>query len=250
MKIAVCIKRVPEMDVRFKIALSGTGVDETGLKWDMSDFDGYAVEAALQMTEKLGSGEVVVVTVGPDAAQETLRKALSMGAARAIHLKADPIPFDNFAIARALAAELQGGGYDLILFGKMSIDSSNGAVGPITAELLNLPCVAAASKLEIANGKGTARRELEGAAELLEFPLPAVVSIDEGVARPRYPSLKGIMAAKKKPLEVKPAQLGAQRLTVTKAELPPERKAGRIIGEGPAAVPELIRLLRDEAKVL
>ena len=250
MKIAVCIKRVPEMDVRFKIAPSGTSVDETGLKWDMSDFDGYAVEAALQMTEKLGSGEVVVVTVGPDAAQETLRKALSMGAARAIHLKADPIPFDNFAIARALAAELQGGGYDLILFGKMSIDSSNGAVGPITAELLNLPCVAAASKLEVANGKGTARRELEGAAELLEFPLPAVVSIDEGVARPRYPSLKGIMAAKKKPLETKPAQLGAVRVTVKTMELPPERPAGRIIGEGTAAIPELIRLLQTEAKVL
>ena len=250
MKIAVCIKRVPEMDVRFKIAPSGKGVDETGLKWDMSDFDGYAVEAALQMTEKLGSGEVVVVSLGPDAAQETLRKALSMGATRAVHLKADPIPFDNFAIARALAAELQGGGYDLILFGKMSIDSSNGAVGPITAELLNLPCVAAASKLEVANGKGTARRELEGAAELLEFPLPAVVSIDEGVARPRYPSLKGIMAAKKKPLEVKPAQLGDVRMTVSTMALPPERPPGRILGDGVAAVPELVRLLQTEAKVL
>ena len=250
MKIAVCIKRVPEMDVRFKIAPSGTGVDETGLKWDMSDFDGYAVEAALQMTEKLGSGEVVVISLGPDAAQETLRKALSMGATRAIHLKADPIPFDNFAIARALAAELQSGGYDLILFGKLSIDSSNGAVGPMTAELLNVPCVAAASKLDVANGKGTARRELEGAAELLEFPLPAVVSIDEGVARPRYPSLKGIMAAKKKPLEVKPAQLGDVRLTVTTMALPPERPPGRILGEGVAAVPELVRLLQTEAKVL
>ncbi len=114
MKIAVCIKRVPEMDVRFKIAPNGTGIDEAGLKWDMSDFDGYAVEAALQMTEKLGTGEVVVISLGPDAAQETLRKALSMGAARAVHLKADPIPFDNFAIAKALAAELSGGGYDLI----------------------------------------------------------------------------------------------------------------------------------------
>jgi electron transfer flavoprotein beta subunit len=218
-KIAVCIKRVPEMDVRFKIAPSGTGVDETGLKWDMSDFDGYAVEAALQITEKLGSGEVVVVSLGPDAAQETLRKALSMGATRAVHLKADPIPFDNFAIAKALAAELQGGGYDLILFGKLSIDSSNGAVGPMTAELL-------------------------------EFTLPAVVTIDEGVARPRYPSLKGIMAAKKKPLEVKPAQLGDVRMTVTTMALPPERPPGRIVGEGVAAVPELVRLLQTEAKVL
>ena len=250
MKIAVCIKRVPEMDVRFKIAPTGKAVDETGLKWDMSDFDGYAVEAALQITEKLGSGEVVVVSLGPDAAQETLRKALSMGAARAVHLKAEPIPFDNFAIAKALAAELQGGGYDLVLFGKMSIDSSNGAVGPIAAELLNLPCVAAASKLEVTNGKGTARRELEGAAELLEFPLPAVVSIDEGVARPRYPSLKGIMAAKKKPLEAKPAQLGDVRMTVSTMALPPERPPGRILGEGVAAVPELVRLLQTEAKVL
>jgi electron transfer flavoprotein beta subunit len=120
----------------------------------------------------------------------------------------------------------------------------------MTAELLGLPCVTAVSKLEIAAGKGTARRELEGAAEIVEFPLPAVVTIDEGVARPRYPALKGIMAAKKKPLEVKPAQLGAVNLTVAKMEQPPERKAGRIIGEGPAAVPELIRLLRDEAKVL
>ena len=250
MKIAVCIKRVPEMDVRFKIAPSGTGVDETGLKWDMSDFDGYAVEAALQMTEKLGAGEVVVVSLGPDAAQETLRKALSMGAARAVHLKADPIPFDNCAIAKALATELESGGYDLILFGKMSIDSSNGAVGAMTAELLNLPCVTAASKLEVVGGKGTARRELEGAAELLEFPLPAVVTIDEGIARPRYPSLKGIMAAKKKPLEVKPAQLGEPRLTVTTMALPPERPAGRILGDGVAAVPELVRLLQTEAKVL
>jgi len=249
-KIAVCIKRVPEMDVRFKIAPGGMGVDETGLKWDMSDFDGYAVEAALQMTEKLGTGEVVVISLGPDAAQETLRKALSMGATRAVHLKADRIPFDNFAIAKALAAELQGGGYDLILFGKMAIDSSNGAVGPMTAELLGVPCVTAVSRLEVANGKGNARRELEGAAELVEFPLPAAVTIDEGVARPRYPSLKGIMAAKKKPLEVKPAQLGDVRLTVTTMALPPERPAGRIIGEGVAAVPELIRLLQTEAKVL
>ena len=250
MKIAVCIKRVPEMDVRFKIAASGVAVDESGLKFDISDFDGYAVEAALQMTEKLGSGEVAVICLGPDIVQETLRKALSMGVTRAVHLKSDTVPFDGFAIARALAAELQGGGYDLILFGKMSIDSSNQVVGPMTAELLGLPCVTAVSKLDVANGKGTARRELEGAAELLAFPLPAVVTIDEGVARPRYPSLKGIMAAKKKPLEVKPAQLGEQRVTVTAMALPAERTGGRIIGEGVAAVPELVRLLQTEAKVL
>ncbi len=250
MKIAVCLKRVPEMDVRFRIAANGLGIDETGLKYDMSDFDGYAVEWAIQQVEKLGAGEVTVISLGPDVVQETLRKALSIGAARAVHLKVDAIPFDGFAIASALAAELQGGGYDLVLFGKMAADTANGVVGLMVAELLGIPMVQACTKIEVADGRLTARRELEGAAELVSSALPAAASIDEGVARPRYPSLKGIMAAKKKPLESKPAQLPAVRLTVTRMELPPERQAGRIIGEGPEAVPELIRLLQSEAKVL
>ncbi|MFN2399866.1 MAG: electron transfer flavoprotein beta subunit/FixA family protein [Gemmatimonadaceae bacterium] len=250
MKIAVCIKRVADMESRFKIAAGATSIDEAGIKFDMSDFDGYALEVALQLIEKAGSGEVVAISLGPDTVQETLRKALSIGASRAIHLKTDKVPFDGFAIARALAAELKDGGYDLIFFGRMALDSSNQSVGPITAELLDLPCVTAASKLNIAEGRGKARRELEGAAELLEFPLPAVVTIDEGIARPRYPSLKGIMAAKKKPLESKSAVLGPERVKVKKMELPPERTGGRIVGEGAAAVPELVRLLQTEAKVL
>ncbi|KAA0206336.1 electron transfer flavoprotein subunit beta/FixA family protein [Candidatus Uhrbacteria bacterium] len=250
MKIAVCIKRVPEMDVKFRIAPSGTAVDETGLKFDMSDFDGYAVEFALQTMEGLGAGEVVVISLGPDAVQETLRKALSMGASRAVHLRCDAVPADGYAIAQALAAELRDGGFDLILFGKHAADSASGAVGLMTAELLGIPMVQACTKLSFAAGRGSARREVEGGAELVSFPLPAAASIDEGIARPRYPSLKGIMAAKKKPMDVRPAQLGPARLTITKLELPPERQAGRIVGEGAAAVPELVRLLQQEAKVL
>jgi len=249
-KIAVCIKRVADMEMRFKIADDGKSVDETGLKFDMGDFDGYAVEVALRINEKEGQGEVTVISLGPDVVQETLRKALAMGADRAVQLKTDAVPADGLAIARALAAELQGGGYDLILFGKMALDSSNQTAGPMTAELLGLPCVSAASQLEIANGRGTARRELEGAAEIMEFPLPAVVTIDEGIARARLATLKGIMSAKKKPLEVKPAQLGEAHVTVKAMELPPERVGGRIVGEGKAAVPELVRLLQTEAKVL
>jgi electron transfer flavoprotein beta subunit len=249
-RIAVCIKRTPDSESRFKIASSGVAIDETGLKFDIDDFAGYAVEAALQLNEKAGGGETVVVAVGSDVVQESLRKAMSMGADRAVQLKADSVPADGLAVAKALAAELKDGGYDLVLFGKHAFDTSAGVVGTATAELLGLPCVTAVSQLEVAGGRGSARRELEGAAELVEFPLPAVVTIDEGVARPRYPSLKGIMAAKKKPLESKPAQLGAVRVTVQKAELPPERAAGRIIGEGAAAVPELVRLLQTEAKVL
>ena len=252
MKIAVCIKRVPDTEMRFAIAPDGTSIDQTGLKFDLSDFDGYAVEVALRLNEQNPPGEVVAVALGPDAALETLRKALSMGVDRGIHLAAAQVPFDGLAIAHALAAELKDGGFDLILFGRMATDTGNGTVGPMTAELLALPCVTAVSALELAAGAGggTAQRELEGATESLSFPLPAVLTIDEGIPRPRLPSLKGIMAAKKKPVESRPAALGPIRLSIDKLELPPERAAGRIIGEGAGAVPELIRLLRDEAKVL
>ena len=165
-------------------------------------------------------------------------------------LKADAIPADGLAVSRALAAELKDGGYDLILLGRIAIDSSNQMTGPMVAELLDLPCVTNVSKLDIAGGKGTAHRTLEGATEVVEFPLPAVLTIDEGLNKERLPSLKGIMAAKKKTMDVKPAQFGESRVTVSKMELPPERAAGRILGDSAAAVPELIRLLQTEAKVL
>ena len=175
-----------------------------------------------------------------------------MGATRAVQLKADEVPFDGLAIARALAAELKDGGYDLILFGRMATDTASGTVGPMVAELLGLPCVTAISHLEIAGGRGTARRDLEGAVGDRRVPPARPCSpIDEGIARPRLASLKGIMAAKKKPLEVKPAALGDARAAWSRAcrfrrSAPP----GRIVGEGADAVPELVRLLRTEAKVL
>lgn len=250
MKIAVCIKRVPVMEVKFAIGKDGASVDEAGLKYDVNDFDLWAVEAALQLNEKNPGGTVTVLSLGPDAAAEQLRKALSMGADSAVLLKADKVPADGFAIAEALAAELKGGNYDVIFFGKKAIDSGAETVGPMVAELLDLPCVTGVFKLDIAGGKGTATRALEGAAEVLEFPLPAVVTVDEGLNKERLPSLKGIMAAKKKPLETKPAQLGAAGVTVAKMELPPERGAGRIVGQGAAAVPELVKLLQTEAKVI
>ena len=250
MKVAVCIKRVPDMEMRFSIAADRKSLDPSGLKYEMGDFDGYALEVGLQLVEKQGPGEVVVLSIGPDGVQETLRKGLAMGAARAVHLRAEEVPFDGLAVAQALAAELKDGGYDLILFGRMATDSANGTVGPMTAELLGLPCVTAISHLEIADGRGTALRELEGSAETMQFPLPAVLTIDEGIARARLASLKGIMAAKKKPLEVKPAQLGEAGLVVESMALPPDRPPGRIIGEGADAVPELLRLLQTEAKVL
>ena len=250
MKIAVCIKRVPDTEMRFAIASDRKSIDGTGIKYDLSDFDGYATEVALRLNEQQGPGEIVVLSLGPEGTQEILRKALSLGADRGVHLAADAIPFDSLAIARALAPELEDQVESLILFGRNATDTGNACVGPMTAELLGLPCVTAVSFLEITGREGIAHRELEGVTETVRFPLPVVLSIDEGIARPRLPSLKGIMAAKKKPIETKPAQLGPVQLTVESLELPPERTGGRIVGEGAAAVPELVRLLRDEAKVL
>jgi electron transfer flavoprotein beta subunit len=159
-------------------------------------------------------------------------------------------PTDSFEAARLIAAELKTGTWGLSLCGRRAIDDYNHQVGVIIAELLGLPCVSAVSHLEIDGGKGVAEREIEGGIEVVEFPLPAVLTVDKGLNEPRYPALKGIMAAKKKPLEVKPVQAGTGTIEVTALTPPPEQKEGRIVGEGAGAVSELVRLLREEAKVL
>jgi electron transfer flavoprotein beta subunit len=250
MKIAVCIKRVPDSETRVKIAADGKSFDESGVKFALNPYDEFAVEEGLRRKEKAGSGEVAVISLGPAAAQETIRTALAMGADRGVLLQVDKVPVDGFETAKLLAAELKDGGWDLILFGKMAIDDYNHQVGPIVAELLSLPCVTAVAHLDIDGTKGVAEREVEGGIEVVEFSLPAVLTADKGLNEPRYPALKGIMAAKKKPLEVKPVQPGPGAIEVLALTPPPERKEGKIVGEGAGAVAELVRLLREEAKVL
>ncbi len=250
MKIAVCIKRVPDSETRVKIATDGKSLEEAGVKFVLNPYDEFAVEEALRRKEQAGSGEVVVVCLGPAAAQETIRTALAMGADRGVLLQADKIPPDPFESAKVIAAELKGSSWDLVLFGRMAIDDYHHQVGPLVAELVDLPCVSAVSHLEIAGTTGVAEREIEGGIEVVDFSLPAVLTTDKGLNEPRYPALKGIMAAKKKPLDVKPVQLGRGALEIVALKPPPERKEGKIVGEGPAAVGELVRLLREEAKVL
>ena len=240
MRIAVCIKRVADSETRVKVAGDGRSLDDAGVKFILNPYDEFAVEEALQRKEKAGAGEVVVLALGGAPAQETIRTALAMGADRGILLQTDAVPADPFVTAQAIAAELKAGGpWDLVLFGKMAIDDYNGAVGPMVAELLDLPCVTAVSHLTIEGGIVTADREIEGAVEVVQCPVPAVLTTD-----------KGIMAAKKKPLDVKPVTLAAGTLEVIEMTPPPARKEGKIVGEGAAAVPELVRLLREEAKVL
>ncbi|MBI3981327.1 MAG: electron transfer flavoprotein subunit beta/FixA family protein [Gemmatimonadetes bacterium] len=250
MKIAVCIKRVPDTETRIKPGADGKSIDEAGVKFVLNPYDEFAVEEALRRREAAGGGEIVAVAVGPDAAQETIRTALAMGADRGVLLKTDARVVDSLAVARLLAEDLRPGGYDLLLFGKIAVDDSSHAIGPMVAELLGVPCVSAITALDLTESAGSAEREIEGGVEVVEFRLPAVLTVEKGLNQPRYPALKGIMAAKKKPLEVKPVELSGSGIEVLELALPPERRAGRIVGEGPDAVPALIAALRNEAKAL
>jgi electron transfer flavoprotein beta subunit len=247
--IVVCIKRVPDTEARIKPGAGGHAVDTAGLKFIVSPYDEFALEAALRAKEAKGAGEVVAVTLGEAAAAEQLRSALAMGADRAVLLKGEVGP-DGLATARALVAELASMDAPLLLFGIKAVDDDQQQVGPMVATLLDRPCVTAVSEFTVEDGKVVCHREVEGGIEVVEADLPAVLTVTKGPHEPRYPSLKGIMAAKKKPLEEKAAAAAPQRLKVERVESPPERPAGRIVGQGAAAVPELVRLLREEAKVL
>jgi len=248
-KIAVCIKRVPDTETRIKIGADGKSIDESGVKFILNPFDEYAVEEALRLQEQAG-GEVVVVCLGTEASQETIRTALAMGADSGVLLKVPSLPLDHLVVARALAAELEQGSFDIILFGKLAIDDYGQAVGTMVAELLGLPSVSAITRLEVTDNRATAQREVEGALEVVEFSLPAVVTAEKGLNDPRYPALRGIMLAKKKPLQIKDVDLEQGGIEVLELALPSERRAGRIVGEGPDAVPALVDALRNEAKVI
>lgn len=249
MNIIVCVKRVPDTETRIRIGPGGTTIDPDGVKYVVSPYDEFAVEAALRTKEAGEGGEVTVVTLGDGASQEALRSSLAMGADKAVLLEGE-VTSDGLATARALAAEIREQDAPLVLLGVKAADDDQQQVGPMLAELLERPCATAVSSFSVEGETVTCTREVEGGRETVQLPLPAVVTVTKGEFEPRYASLKGIMAAKRKPLEARPAQVAESRLRVETMELPPERNAGRIVGEGPDAVPELVRLLREEANVL
>jgi electron transfer flavoprotein beta subunit len=257
MKIVVCIKHVPDTEAKIKIAADGKSPDLSGVKMIVSPFDEYALEEALLLKEAGAAIEVVVLSAGGDEVQPSLRQALAMGADRAIHVH-DPgfAASDPLDRAAALAAAIRGEEPGLVFAGKTGVGNDDGQVGPMLGELLDWPHAGNATRIAIEGGRFTAWRGIEGAVEVLEGTLPAVVAWDKGEHEPRYPSLKGIMSAKKKPLSVQAAAElgvtpGAARVVVGSMELPPPRPAGRILkGEPAETARELARLLREEAKVI
>ena len=249
MKIVACVSHVPDTATRIKVGSDGKTIDPAGVTYIINPYDEYAVEEALKSKEKLGNGEVVVVTVGSDNSKETIRKALAMGADSGILLK-DDNHRDSFGIAKALAEEIKAVGAQLVFMGKQSVDYDNSIVGQLTAEILDYNCVAVCVKLEINGDKIIAEREIEGGREIVETSLPVIITCQKGLNEPRYASLKGIMAAKKKTIEEKPAVACSPKSEIIGMHLPAGKQPGRIIGSDATAVPELVRLLKEEAKVI
>jgi electron transfer flavoprotein beta subunit len=261
MNSLVAIAYVPDTETKIVIAADGKSIDESEVKWIVSPYDEYALEEALKIKEGKGAGTVTVVSVGPERAKTGLRECLARGADEAIWIDSgDSRYLDSLAIAKALAAVAKQGSYDFLWFGQKGVGADESLVGPMVAELAGVPHVGNVVKLEVGQGQVVAHREIEGAHEIVECALPAVLTAQKGLNEPRYASLKGIMGAKKKPIaEKKLAELGVAEADPANAKvrwrkltLPPARQACKMIpGDDPVkAAAELVRLLREEAKVI
>jgi len=259
MRILVAVKQVPDTATQVKVSADPRVIDTTGITWIISPYDEFAVEEALRIKEKRGQGEVVALSLGPERVKEALRACLAMGCDRAIHLN-DPAwsDADTLVTAKALAAVVRQEAPQLLLCGRQAIDDDMGAVAAQLAELLGWPCAYWVMEEAIDADTKTVRaaRQVEGGLEVFDLPLPAVLTAQKGLNEPRYPTLRGIMGAKKKEIrDVKAADLGwapePPQLSVVTLEALPPRPPGRIIqGDVPTAVKELVRSLREEAKAI
>ena len=258
MNIVVLIKRVPDTETR--IQLKDGKVVTDGISWIISPYDEYGIEEALRIVEK-HTGKVTLLCLGPEEAKETIRKGLALGADEAIHLN-DPtfLNGDASTTSKVLAAALKKMQFDLVLAGKQAVDEDNAQVAVRVAELLNLPQVNSVIKLELSDDKKSAKclREVDGDRDMATTSLPAIITAQQGLNEPRYPSLKGIMGAKKKPIkDWKAVDIGidlaslAPKVEVVKLDPPPARPPGKLIpGDAATAAKELVRLLHEEAKVV
>jgi electron transfer flavoprotein beta subunit len=248
MKILVFVNHVPDTETKVKVSADGKTIDPASVNYMLNPYDEIAVEEGLKLREK-SSGEVVVISLGTDANKETLRKALAMGCDKAVVLK-DSSTRDSFGVARALADYAKEYSPDIILCGKQSIDYDNAQVGGLVAEMLGLPSISVVVKLDVTDGVIVAEREIEGGHEIVHSRLPAVIIAQKGLNQPRYPSLKGIMDAKRKPIEERVVAAIKPRVEVFAMKKPSPKPPGKIVGTDASAVQELIRLLHEEAKVI
>ncbi|NQU27244.1 MAG: electron transfer flavoprotein subunit beta/FixA family protein [Candidatus Marinimicrobia bacterium] len=249
MNIIVLVKQVPDTEAKIRIADDGNQIDEASISFIVNPYDEYAIEAALQLKEAHG-GEITLVSLGPGGAIAALRTGLAMGADKAVLLKAENSRFMNSqAVAGQIGKVLADRQFDLVLCGKKAVDTDAQQIGTLLAMNLEISVISSIVELNIAGNQITAKREVEGGTETVSCQLPAVLTCEKGLNEPRYPNLRGIMMAKKKPIEEIVVDV-VDSVTDFKFENPPQKAEGRIVGEGVDAVPELARLLREEAKVI
>lgn len=248
MKIAVCVSQVPDTTTKVKVGSDGKTIDPAGVTYIINPYDEFAVEAALQLKEKNG-GETIVVSVGKDSHKEAIKKAYAMGIEKGILVKSDT-EMDSYAVAKNLADVLKEVNADIVLFGKQSIDYDDSQVGSLVAEMLGIPSVSVVVSLNVDGNKVTCEREIEGGKEVVESSLPLAISAQRGLNNPRYPNLKGIMAAKSKPIEERQPTYTENKTEIVSMALPKPKPKGKIVGTDVSAVPELVKLLREEAKVI
>jgi len=250
MKILVPVKRVVDFNVKIRVKPDGSGIDLANVKMSMNPFDEIAVEEAVRLKEKGVASEIVIVSIGPAKAQETIRTALAIGADRGILVETPDTPIEPLAVAKILKSVVEAEQPGLIILGKQAIDDDCNQTGQMLSALLGWAQGTFASKLDIADGAAVVTREVDGGLETVRLKLPAVVTTDLRLNEPRYPSLPNIMKAKKKPLDTKkPEDFGvdiAPRLKVLKISEPATRKAGVKVG----SVAELVQKLKAEAGVL
>ena len=248
MKIAVCVSHVPDTATKIKIGNDNKSIDPTDVTYIINPYDEIAIEEALKTKEKIG-GEVVAISLGGDQNKDSIRKALAMGVDSGVLLK-DEAFRDSFSLANALADEIKVQEAELVFFGKQAVDFDNSITGQLTAEILGYNCVSVVVSFDLEGNKITAEREIEGGKEIVETSLPAVITAQKGLNEPRYASLKGIMAAKRKTIDEKDAVSSDNKIEVVAMKKPQGKQAGKIIGSDATAVPELVRLLKEEAKVI
>lgn len=246
MNIAVCVKQTPDTTTQIKIS-DNKSVVEDGIQWIINPYDEFAIEEAIKLTEAHG-GEVTIISLGPARVDKTIREALAMGAHKAIRIDTDAIPQDPGVTASALAEVLKQGSYDLILTGRQAIDDDHAQIPSRIAQLLDLPCATVVVELNIDGNTATALREVEGGHEKLAFSLPAVVGANRHLNEPRYRSMRGIMQAKRIPIEVVEASLPEPLVVVESMTYPPDKGERKIFEAGDAA--KVVQLLRDEAGVI
>ncbi len=235
--------------MRVKIAPDGKSLDTSDVEFVINPYEEYALEQGVRLKEKHG-GEVTVLTLGPEKSTQVIMKALALGADKAVHLKSESFPDEPTAVARAIARELEEASFDILLFGKKGVDDDNQQVGQMVAELLSIPCVTQVVKLEVSDGKALAHREVEGGSIVVETLLPAAFTAEKDLAIPRYASLRELVAARKKPIVTKDPQTITPSLEILAVQNPPPRPQGKVIGKGVEAVPLLVKLLHEEAKVI